>query len=58
MDMGLLRDDFNKLLDYAKKNYIWYDTYEIKENAFAYYDKIPLICKDCAQAKHLEAFQR
>lgn len=40
MDIGLLHSDYNKLIEYAKKNYIWYDTYEIKENAFFHYDEI------------------
>lgn len=40
MDQGLLREDFNKLVEYAKKNYFWFDASTILENSFDVFDKV------------------
>ena len=57
IDLGLIREDYEKLIDYAKQNYIWYDSYDIKENAFAHYDKIIQLHKSKTYSQNQEYYK-
>lgn len=40
LDVGVMREDFEKLIQYCQKNYVWFDTYNVKEKAYLEYDKV------------------
>lgn len=40
LDFGLLRDDYDKLIEYSQNNLFWFDASYIQENSYAEFDKV------------------
>lgn len=40
LDFSLIREEYEKVIEYAKKNFVWVDTYDVKEKAFLFYDSV------------------